>query len=446
MNNSLSKKFNLPSMLAFTLPNVIMMLFLSMYTIVDGMFVSRFVGTTALSSINMVYPAISVEMALAIMISTGGSAIIAIRLGEGRLQTAKENFSFLVLVELLLGILVAVLGILFAEPLLHLLGTTEAQFETGKTYLVILMAFSPFFFLQTAFQTFFVTAGKPVLGLTVTVLAGLTNMVLDYVFIVPLQMGIAGAALATGIGYSIPALTGILYFFLAKKGSLHFTVPKFDGLVLLRSCTNGSSEMVSNLANAVTTFLFNLIFLKYYGEDGVASITIVLYFQFVFSAVYFGYSSGIAPVISFKYGHGEHSQLKTLVKNSLILVSVCSAATFGLSFLVMKAALPFFAGPDSAVYRITMDGFPYYAPGFLFMGISIFASAMFTAFSDGLISAVISFARTFIFLAGCILLLPPLLGKNGLWMAVPAAEILGFVISVFFLVKKKKTYHYGGKE
>ena len=206
-------------MLAFTLPNVIMMLFLSMYTIVDGMFVSRFVGTTALSSINMVYPAISVEMALAIMISTGGSAIIAIRLGEGRLQTAKENFSFLVLVELLLGILVAVLGILFAEPLLHLLGTTEAQFETGKTYLVILMAFSPFFFLQTAFQTFFVTAGKPVLGLTVTVLAGLTNMVLDYMFIVPLQMGIAGAALATGIGYSIPALTGILYFFLAKKGS-----------------------------------------------------------------------------------------------------------------------------------------------------------------------------------------------------------------------------------
>lgn len=429
-------------MLAFTLPNVVMMLFLSMYTIVDGMFVSRFVGTTALSCVNMVYPAISAEMAVAIMISTGGSAIIAIRLGEGKMQTAKENFTLLVLVEILLGILVAVFGILFVDPLLSLLGTTSAQYEMCKTYLSILFLFAPFFFLQTAFQTFFVTAGKPVLGLTVTVLAGLTNMVLDYCFIVPLNMGVAGAALATGIGYSIPAVAGILYFFLSGKQELHFAKPRFDGYVLLHACTNGSSEMVSNLANALTTFLFNLAFLKFYGEDGVASVTIVLYFQFVFSAVYFGYASGIAPVISFKYGHGDHQQLRYIMKNSILLITVCSAATFALSFLVLKAALPFFTGAESAVYRITMEGFPYYAPGFLFMGISIFASAMFTAFSDGLISAVISFARTFVFLAGAILLLPLFLGKTGLWLSVPIAEALGFLISVFFMIKKRKKYHY----
>lgn len=442
MNNSLSKKFTFPSMLAFTLPNVVMMLFLSMYTIVDGMFVSRFVGTTALSSVNMVYPVISAGMAIAIMLSTGGSAIIAIRLGEGKIQTARENFTFLVLVEVILGILSGTLGLLFVNPLLSVLGTTAAQFEMCKTYISTLFIFAPFFFLQTAFQTFFVTSGRPGLGLTVTVLAGLTNMALDYVFIVPLNMGVAGAALATGIGYSIPAVTGIVYFLLAGKNSLHFTKPKFDGYVLWHSCTNGSSEMVSNLANAVTTFLFNLIFLKYYGEDGVASITIVLYFQFVFSAIYFGYASGIAPVISFKYGHGEHRQLKSIIKNSLFLILAGSVITFILSFGVMKAALPLFTGTETDVYRITMDGFRYYAPGFLFMGVSIFASAMFTAFSDGLVSAVISFARTFVFLAGAILLLPLFIGKTGLWLAVPIAEILGFFISVFFLVRKRKKYHY----
>lgn len=440
MEPVLAKKFNFTSLLSFAIPNVMMMISLSMYLIVDGMFISRVLGTTALSAANMVYPAVSFEMAVAIMIATGGSAIIARKLGEGRQEEARKNLSFLITVEILIGILIAVAGNFFIDEIISFLGASSVQAPLCVTYAKVLFTFAPAFFLQTAFQTFFVTAGKPSLGLIVTLSAGIMNIVLDYLFMVPLDMGIYGAALATGLGYCIPAAAGLSYFFFAKNHPLRFVKPEVNWKLLLRSCTNGSSEMVTNLANAVTTFLFNYTFLQYYGENGVASITIILYFQYIFTALYFGYSNGIAPIISFKYGNGDKEQLRDIFKNSILFLIISSILANLIIRLTITRSLTIFTPSNSDVYNITLYGFPFYSLAFVIMGLGIFASAMFTAFSDGKTSAIISFSRTFIFIIGAVLLLPHLMGEPGIWLAVPAAELLGALISVFFLSKKK---HYG---
>lgn len=314
MDNILARKFSFSSLLVFALPNIIMMISLSMYIIIDGMFVSRLIGTTALSAVNMFYPAICFEMAVAIMLATGGSAMIARKMGEGNLQEARGSFSFLIAVELVIGIAIALFGNLFASEILGFLGATSVQAPLSIPYAKVIFTFAPAFFLQTAFQTFFVTAAKPTLGLFVTVLAGVTNIVLDYIFMAPLHMGIAGAAIATGIGYCIPAAVGMIYFLTARKNPLHFVRVRFERSVLLKACGNGSSEMVTNLANAVTTLLFNYTLLQFYGEDGVASITIILYVQYIFTALYFGYSNGIAPIISYKFGNNDTAQLRCIFK------------------------------------------------------------------------------------------------------------------------------------
>lgn len=442
MDNTLGKKFTLASLLSFAAPNIIMMVVLSMYIIVDGMFVSRLIGTLALSAVNMFYPVICFEMAVAIMIATGGSAIVARKLGEGKQEEARNHLSFLIVVELAIGILVALFGNLFAGGIVSLLGASQAQSKMCMAYARIIFAFAPAFFLQTAFQTFFVTAGKPSLGLAVTVLGGIANMVLDYVFMALMQMGVAGAAAATGIGYCIPAVSGVLFFLAAKDNPLRFRMPKPDWKVLFDACMNGSSEMVTNLANAVTTFLFNYTLMQFYGEDGVASITIILYFQYLFTALYFGYSNGIAPIISFKYGNHDHEQLQGMFQNSILFLVTSSLLANVLIHLTVSKALTIFTPAGSGVYQITLHGFSIYSIAFIIMGLGIFASAMFTAFSDGKTSAIISFSRTFIFIVGAILVLPGILGEIGVWMAVPIAEGLGFLVAVYYLVKKRNQFHY----
>lgn len=442
MNQTFHKKYNLGSLFLFAIPNVIMMITLSLYIIIDGMFISRILGTTALSAANMVYPVICFEMALAIMIATGASAIIARKLGEGKQQEARENLTFLILVELACGIVVAAAGNLFLEQIITISGASSLQFPLCLTYAGILFAFAPAFFLQTAFQTFFVTAGKPALGLAVTLSAGISNIFLDYLFMGLFDMGIAGAAIATGIGYCIPAAAGIVFFLCNRHNPLHFVKPRADWKVLLHSCANGSSEMVTNLANAVTTFLFNYSFLQYYGEDGVAAITIVLYFQYIFTALFFGYSNGIAPIISFKYGCGDRQQLKKIFRSSLLFLLVSAVSATILVRLSIGWAVTIFTPADSAVYAITVSGFSIYSIGFLVMGPGIFASALFTAFSDGRASALISFSRTFLFVTGSILLLPLLFQETGLWAAVPAAEALGAVVAAVLLIAGRKKYSY----
>ncbi len=440
MTNPLAKQHNIFSLVKFAMPSMLMMLFSSLYIIVDGIFVSRVLGTIALSSVNMLYPIISLEMAISIMIAAGGSAIIARKLGEKNEQSARSDFSFLVLVALIAGLSIAFLGVIGIDTVLSVLGVSEIQYELCHTYGIILFIFAPMFMLQTVFQVFFVTAGRPALGLTVVVIAGVTNMVLDYVFMVPLHMGIAGAAFATGIGYCIPAITGLLFFFKNKNGSLYFTKPRFDGSVLLKACANGSSEMVTNIANATTTLLFNYTFMKYWGENGVASITIIMYFQYVFTAIYFGYSNGVAPVISFKYGSGDKEQLRRAVKNSMRFVGICSVISFILSRMVSSVVISVFTSWESTVYSITYEGIKFYSIAFILMGINIFVSALFTALSDGKTSAIISFTRTFLFLVAMILLLPRIIGELGVWLAVPVAETLGMLVSITYLIKDRKRF------
>ena len=376
-NNALARKFNAASLLRFALPNIAMMMLLSMYTIVDGMFISRFAGTTALSAINMSYPLNCLQMATGIMLGTGGSAIIARRQGEGRTDEARRNFTMLIAVALGIGLIFAVFGNLFLNPILRLLGTSELQWADCRIYTRIQLVSAPMLFLQTAFQTLFVTAGKPGLGLLTSVGGGITNVVLDWLFMGPMNMGVAGAAIATCLGYCVPSIIGLVYFTKNRTGSLYFVPFKFDGATLAAACGNGSSEMVSNIANAITTF-----------------------------------------------------------------VLACSLGTYLLSWLTLEPALTLFTPRGSSVYEIAMHGFPIYAVSFLLMGTSIFASSLFTALSDGLVSAIISFSRTLVFLVAMLLLLPLILQETGIWLAVPIAEALGVMVSVFFLVKGQKKYQY----
>lgn len=442
MGNKLGKDFNFISLIGFTLPTMVMMIFMSLYTMIDGMFVSQFVNTTALSALNIVFPAMSVLLAVGIMLSTGSSAIIAKELGEGKVKDARRHFSFVILVGVLFGIVFAIVGLVFLEPLVWAMGANEAAFGYGCDYLRIIFMFMPMGMLQMLFQTLFVTAGKPYLGLTSTVLGGVTNIVLDYVFIVPLQMGVSGAAVATGLGYCVPAVVGLFYFTFFRKGALFFVLPKFDGKMLIKSCANGSSEMVTNLSMAITTFMFNVLMMYYAGEDGVAAITIVLYAQYLLIALFLGYSTGSAPVFSFNYGCENTKMLKRIFKISIKFVVVSSVVVFALSLMLADELVLVFAKIGTNVYDLSLEGFYLFASSFLFSGINIFSSAMFTAFSDGKVSAIISFSRTFLFIVVALLVLPLILGITGIWVAIPVAEFLGIIVSVFYLLKCRKKYCY----
>lgn len=442
MTNSIAQKFNVFTLLKFAFPTMVMMVFMSLYTIVDGIFVSRLVGSNALSAVNIVYPVISLLIACGIMLSTGGSAIVARQMGEKREQEARENFSMLAVVSVLTGIVILVLGLMFLEPICRILGGTPVLLEDCKIYLGVLLGFGPLTMLQMLFQTFFVTAGKPGLGLGLTLTGGVVNMVLDYVFMGPMQMGVLGAALATGLGQAIMAVAGVVYF-LKVKGNLYFVKPVFRGNILLQSCGNGSSEMVSNLSTAVVTFLFNITMLKLAGEDGVAAITIVLYGQFLFTALYLGFSMGVAPVVSFNYGNQNHAQLKRIYKICIGFILGSSVFILGIALLFSEPIVGIFTGEENHTYELAVEGFFQFSFNYLFAGINIFASALFTSLSNGKISAIISFCRTFVFITVSIVLLPRVMGITGVWLSVPLAELVTLFISITYLKGQKEVYHYG---
>ena len=441
-HNGIAQEFNLISLLRFVAPTVVMLVFMSLYQMVDAVFVSKFVGENALSALNIVYPFPSIVIAVSIMLATGGSAIIARNMGEGKEKEAKENFSFIVLVGAVIGVAIATAGILFIEPLIYMLGATPSLYDYCYEYLFILVLSVPLSVFQMLFQSFFVTAGKPHLGLTLTVLGGVSNIVLDYVFIVLCGFGVSGAALATSIGYSIPGLFGLIYFAVSRKGTLYFVKPVFRWGVLFKCCINGSSEMVNNLAVAVTTFLFNVLMLKYAGEAGVAAITIVLYAQFLMTSAFMGFSSGIAPIVSFNYGSGNVRQLKKIFKISVWVITVVSAAVFVIAETCSDVVIMVFTPAGSEVFGLTKYGFAIFSFSFLCTGMNIFASALFTAFSNGKISAILSFLRTFVFLTACLLFLPLFWGVDGIWLAVPVAEVMALFVSVYYLVRFKKVYQY----
>lgn len=440
--NTFEKKITPGFLLKFTLPSVIMMVFNSFYTMVDGGFVSNMVGTTALSAVNISYPLISLVFAIGIMLASGGSAVVAKQMGEGQQLKAKQSYTFIVTCGVVVGIIIAAIGLLFTKEISLLLGANEAIYEYCYDYILYISIFIPFAILQVLFQFFFVTAGKPNLGLILTILGGVANIFLDYLFMGPMNLGIKGAAIATGIGFTIPAVIGLIWFAKKEDRLLCFTKPKFDGKVLLKTCTNGSSEMVSNLAVAVTTFLFNKLMMRYVGEDGVAALTIVLYAQFLFTAVFLGYTSGIAPLFSYNYGAQNEKRLKKLFKLSIIFITICSIGAYAFSLLLAKPVVALFSEPNSTVYNLAIHGMDLFGISFLFMGFNIFASGLFTSFSNGLISAILSFLRTFVFIIVAIMVLPKFLDVNGIWLSIPLAEVVALVVSIILMLKYKKVYHY----
>ena len=441
MSHSLSKKFTFGSLLMFAMPTTIMMVVMSLYTIVDGVFVSRYVSTNALSSINIVYPIINIVLGLSVMLSTGSSAIVAKKMGEGRPDSARGTFTMIIMLNIAAGLVIAILGNLFATPLSLLLGSSEVLLKDCVTYLRWQLAFAPSLMLQIQFQMFFVTEGKPGIGLFLTLLAGIANAVLDYVLIVPMGMGIAGAAIATVTGYSIPALIGLIYFAAARK-SLWFVRPRIVKKELGETCLNGSSEMVTNLSSGVITFLFNLLMMHFAGEDGVAAITIIQYSQFLLNALFMGFSQGVSPVISFNYGSQNHQQLRQVFKTSLIFTAASSLAVFLMAQLGGSLVVEIFARRGTPVYELARHGFMIFACSFLFSGFTIFASALFTALSDGRISAIISFVRTFGLIITSLLVLPFIIGMDGVWLAIPIAEFGGILLCLYFLRKYRTKYHY----
>lgn len=440
MKTDISKKFTFFQLLIFSLPSIIMMMFMSLYTIVDGFFVSRFVGTDALSAINIAYPAINIIIGIGVMASTGGSAIVSLKMGQGKFDEAKRDFSLIVISTVIVCILISIISVTFSEKIVIFLGAEGSIINLASTYLKILMIFAPASGLQLLFQSFFVTAGKPTLGLILTIVGGLFNMVFDYVLIVPFEMGIKGAAYATVTSYFIPAIGGVIFFTINKKG-LCFTKTRFKSDILLKTSSNGSSEMVTNLSGSVITFLFNIYMMKYAGADGVAAITAAMYVQFLMTAFFLGFSIGVAPVISYNYGALEKTFLKNTIKNCMKFTVFVSCIIFLIGFIFSNEISLIFFKKDTNVYNLSQYGLKIFAVSFLFSGINIFSSALFTALGNGFVSAVISFSRTLLFTTVGIIMLSMIFEIIGLWWAVPFGEMITVFVSIIFMRLLKTRYN-----
>lgn len=440
--NSLTIEHNAASLIKFSFPSIISLFCMSCYEMVDGVFVSNLVHPDALGAINIVYPPICILIGVSIMLATGGSAIIARKLGEKKEQEARENFTLIIVIGLVIGVLCILADFLIMERLVLLLGATERLFDYAYTYIFILTLASPFAILQLLFMTFFVTAGRPNLAMVLTIASGLVNIVFDYLFMGPMGMGVEGAAIATGMGYGVSAIFGIVFFLHNKNGLLYFVKPRWDGRVLLKTCSNGMSEMVGSLASSIITLIYNLKMLQFAGEDGVSAITIVLYAQFTLSAVYLGFSSGVAPVISYNYGSQNIAQLQRIFKICIKTIGIVSVVTIAASYLLGDFIVGIFAAKGTHIFELARGGFSIFAISFLFAGFNIFVSSLFTALSNGVISAAISFLRSFVVLIGCLLLLPLILGITGIWLAVPVAEIMTLAVCAFFVIRKRKVYNY----
>lgn len=441
MNNSIGLKHNFTSLIKFAMPTMLMMLLLSLYTIVDGIFVARFVGTNAVSAINIIMPVVSVISGIGIMFATGGSAVVARLLGQGENKKAMGIFTFIVISACIIGVVVMIGGVIFINQLITLLGTTQVLRSYCYDYGVYILLFAPIAILKMLFDCFFVTAGKPNVGLICSIIGGITNVVFDYLFIVPMGMGIKGAAIATGLGQLFPCIIGI-YFFINKNNGLYFTKPEFDIKLLIFSALNGSSEMVTNLSMGVTTYLFNMAMIKYIGEDGVASISIICYIQFLMMSLYLGFTSGVAPVISYNYGKGDKKQLTKTIRYCCIDIAVVSVITYIAILFSGAFLIGIFVPTGSNVYDISYHGLKLFAVSFIFVGANIFASGMFTAFSNGAVSAFLSILKNLLFVIAAIAILPIFWGIDGIWFSIPAAEILSFILSAVFFILYRKKYGY----
>lgn len=439
--NKLGASFTKKSLFWFAFPSLVLAVFWNFYGLVDGIFIARFIGALPLSALNMFWPIWSIEYGISTMFAYGGSAMIAKRMGEGQNAAARSLFTGLVLVMALVGGVLALIGNVFCREINVLSGMTALQMPYGIEYARVHYWFMPVYFMQTVAQVFFVTAGRPWYATMSMVCAGILNMLLDYVFIAVCGWGMAGASLATVLSWMVPALAAIV-FFLRKKGTLYFVKPKIKALELARICYNGASEFVTNAATGLVGILVNITFLKFYGENGIVALMIVYYFDLLFSAVYFGYSSGVEPIISYKFGQKNWLQLKFVNRSNLLFIGLFSVFAYGFASLLTPLVLPVFIDKASAAFALVQSGSKIYYMAFLLMGMNIYASALFTALSNGFASAVISFCRTCLFVVGSIILLPRIIGETGLWLSVPMAECLSIAVSFAFLMVYRKKYRY----
>lgn len=442
MNIQLSDHFNYGKLLRFTLPSIIMMIFSSIYSVVDGLFISNFVGITPFAAINLIWPFIQILGCLGFMFGAGGSALISLTLGMGNKKRANQIFSMLTYLAAAAGLILSAIGILFIEPIAIKMGADEAMLPYCVLYGRILLISLPAFLLQNVFQSFLITAEKPMLGLIVTVAAGLTNMSLDALFILGFRWGVAGAAAATAISQCVGGLIPLLYFARKNNSLLKLGKPFFDGKVLLTTCTNGLSELVTNISMSVVSILYNFQLMRFAGENGVAAYGAVMYVGFIFAAVFLGYSIGVAPVIGFHYGAQNQDELKGLFKKSNVLVITSSILLAGLAIILSEPLARIFVRQNPALLEMTTTAFRFYSLSVLFSGFNIFGSAFFTALSDGLVSAAISFLRTLVFQIVTVLILPIFFELNGIWYSLFLAEMLAMIVTLAFYITKRKIYHY----
>lgn len=442
MKISLSDHFTYRKLLRFVAPSAVMMMFTSIYGVVDGLFVSNYVGKVPFAAINLVMPFIMILGGIGFMIGTGGSALVSKTLGEGDREKANRYFTMMIYLSLICGVAASVIGFVFIRPISYLLGATDTMIGDCVEYGRMIFLFTTAFMMQNVFQSFLVTAEKPRLGLLATVGAGVTNMALDAWFIVGLGWGVKGAALATGISQTVGGILPLIYFLRPNSSLLKITRTKLEGRPVFLAVTNGSSELMSNISASVVSMIYNFQLMKFAGEDGVAAYGVLMYVQFVFIALFIGYAIGSAPIIGYHYGAINHSELKNMLKKSIIIMSISGVI---MTLLAQALALPIakvFVGYDEGLFDMTVHAFRVFSFSFILAGINIFASSFFTALNNGAVSAAISFLRTLIFQSTAVIVLPMIWELDGIWLSITVAEVFALIISVTFLAAKRKKYNY----
>lgn len=442
MRIQLSDHFTYKKLFRFTLPTITMMIFTSIYGVVDGFFVSNFAGKTSFAAINLVMPFVMILGGMGFMVGTGGTALVSRVLGEGDKDKANRYFSMMIYLTLILGVVLSIFGVVFMRPIAEFLGATDAMIESCVTYGRIVIAFTATFMLQNVFQSFLITAEKPKLGLFATIAAGCTNMVLDALFVGVFAWGVAGAALATGISQCVGGVFPLIYFIRKNDSLLQLRLTKFEFKPILRALGNGSSELMSNISSSIVSMVYNFQLLKYIGENGVSAYGVLMYVQFIFIAIFIGYSIGTTPIIGYNYGAENHSELKNMLKKSIKFMSFAGIILAALAFALSSPLAKIFVGYDKELFELTHRAFKLFSLSFIFAGFNIFTSSFFTGLNNGAVSAAISFLRTLLFQTSSVLILPLIFGVDGIWLAITVAEIVACIISISFLIAKRKKYKY----
>ncbi len=442
MKIKLSDHFTYYKLLKFVFPSIIMMVFTSIYGVVDGLFVSNFVGKTAFASVNLVMPFVMILGGIGFMIGTGGTALVSKLLGEGNNEKANKVFTMMIIFTLIFGVILSLIGIFSMPWVAEFLGATDEMMADCVLYGRIVTGFTIAFMLQNVFQSFLIAAEKPRLGLQVTIVAGVANMILDALFIIPFKWGVAGAAVATGLSQCVGGIFPLIYFSKKNSSLLRLTKTKLEIKPILNACGNGSSELMSNISSSIVSMIYNFQLMKYIGEDGVSAYGVLMYVQFIFIAIYIGYSIGCAPITGYHFGAQNHGELKNMLRKSSFLSAVSGAVLTVLAIVLSSPMAKLFVGYDESLYELTRHAFRLFAYSFLLAGFNIFASSFFTALNNGAVSAAISFMRTLIFQTSSVLILPMFLGVDGIWWAITVAEAFAFLLSLAFIFAKRKKYHY----